>query len=414
MNQKTEMVMVLPGVTGWEIWAGLPGAPLELRTTSEQANAGGIVDLPAGDVMHVFRVRDATVMPFKTNTADESLFEDVAQMHCERMGVKADPFAGQLLDFFVTEKTEESAAITAVVLRAPEEGQLPPRSPKFFDYSPRVYPFVGNGVALWKELGHWVFAFYRSGQMLYAQSTANDEALPDANLARDIWLAMKQLGFQGISVVIDSVMVWHPDGEQGDASALAGVFEVPVQVAARPDPVVPSTECRLLPADVFAERRAAQKRKQVITALGSIAAVLVLFLLWAGWGVLAEMRETNQLKAQALAMQPERDAYSRHKSKWRELAPLVEEDQWPVETLYRITKCMPMPKGVIRLREANIGNNEIRIKGEANQSPPIGQFSYAINKSAELSRFKFTAPPPSNTAKGWTFEIQGAVPQDQP
>jgi hypothetical protein len=408
------MVMVLPGASGWEIWAGMPGMPLERRELAAVMVAGEIIDLPAGDVMHIFSVRDATVMPFKTNTADESLWEDLTQMHCERMGVKADPAAGQLLDFFVTEKNEDSAAITAVVLRAPEEGQLPPRSPQFFDYSPRVYPFSGNGIAVWKELGHWVFAFYRAGQMLYAQSTANDEAVPDANLARDIWLALTQLGFQGISVVIDEVVVWHPDGELGEAAALVKIFEVPVQVIARPHPVVPTTECRLLPADVFAERRVAQKRKQITTALTAVAAVLVMLLLWGGWGVFTEVRETRALREQANAMKPQRDEYNLHKSKWLELAPLVEEDQWPVEILYRITKCMPMPKGVIRLREANISNDEIRIRGEANQSPPIGQFSYAINKSSELTRFKFTAPPPSNTAKGWTFEIQGAVPQDQP
>jgi hypothetical protein len=82
-----------------------------------------------------------------------------------------------------------------------------------------------------------------------------------------------------------------------------------------------------------------------------------------------------------------------------------------VETLYRITRCMPQPKGVIRFTEANINNFEIRIKGEASQSPPIGQFNLAINKSDELTRFKFTASPPRNTDKGWQFDIQGAVPQ---
>lgn len=412
MNNKTEMVMVLPGAAGWELWAGLPGTPLQFRGCTEVKMAGEMQDLPSGDVMHVFSVRDATVMPFKTNTADESLFEDVTQMHCERMGVKADPLAGQLLDYFITEKSDESAAITAVVLRAPEEGQLPQRSPKFFDYSPRVYPFEGNGVAIWKELGHWVFAFYQSGKMLYAQSTANDEPAPDATLARDLWLARTQLGFQGISVVLDQVFVWHPEGELGDASALSNVFEVPVHVLSRPDPVVPESECRLLPADVFAERRRSQKRKQIMTALIAVAALFVTMLLWAGWGVYVEIRETKALEAEAREMLPQSEAFTLHKRKWRELAPLVDEEQWPVEILYRITKCMPMPKGVIRLREASISNNEIRIEGEANQSPPIGQFSYAINKSSELSRFKFSAPPPSNSTKGWKFQIQGAVPQN--
>ena len=67
--------------------------------------------------------------------------------------------------------------------------------------------------------------------------------------------------------------------------------------------------------------------------------------------------------------------------------------------------------GGIRLRLAEISNDEIRLTGEAQSSPPIGQLSLAINKSSELTRFKFAASPPANTPKGWEFTITGAVPQ---
>jgi hypothetical protein len=117
--------------------------------------------------------------------------------------------------------------------------------------------------------------------------------------------------------------------------------------------------------------------------------------------------------ARAKAVEPEVLAFQDHKAKWNELGPVVDQDQWPVEILYRITRSMPQPKGVVRLSEATINANEIRIKGVTNKPEAIGQFNFTINKSEELTRYKFDSPPPNNTSKGTEFVIQGAVPQEQ-
>jgi hypothetical protein len=413
VSNKGDIVILIPGVSGWELWEGTPAAGFERKETTSARLAGEIANLPALDVMYFFPVKDATVMPFKTTTADEHLFSDLAQMHSERMGIRTDPGAGQLIDFFVMEKGEESAVLTTVVLRAPEEGELPQRSPKEFDYAPRAFAYEGDGMAFWKELGQWVFAFYEQGKMLYAQSTSNDAEHPDDALLRDVRLALVQLTFQGISFIPRSAQVWHPAGELGEVGALENAFDFSVVVAKRPDPAVPETDCKLLPADVFAQRRETAKRRQLMTA-GSIAAAAVLGLLgWSGWTLWQEIRETNNLKLAANAIEPERAAFNEHKAKWLELGPVVDEEQWPVETLYRITRCMPQPKGVVRLSEATINANEIRIKGVTNKPESIGQFNFAINKSEELTRFKFDSPPPNNTSKGTEFVIQGAVPQEQ-
>lgn len=404
-------MILVPGVSGWEVWSGDSSGGFERREVTTTSVAGEISTLPALDVMFFFSVRDATVMPFKTSTADENLFADLAQMHSERMGIRTDPGAGQLIDYFVMEKGEESAVLATVVLRAPGEGELPMRSPKEFDYAPRAYAFQGDGIAVWKEWGQWVFAFYEQGKMLYAQATANDAEHPDESLLRDIKLALVQLKFQGITFTPLRALVWHPAGELGEAGSLAKAFEYDVEVTQRPDPTVPMTDCKLLPADVHAQRREAAKRRQVVLAASAAAAVVVGLLGWAGWTLWQEIEATNDLKAKADELKPQRVAFEEHKAKWNELGPIVDEEQWPVETLYRITRCMPLPKGVIRLSDATISNNEIRIKGVSSQPTPYGQFNLAINKSEELTRFKFSSAPPNNTAKGVEFVISGAIPQ---
>lgn len=413
MSNKGDIIVIVPGPSGWEIWEGPPPSGFLRKEITAADRAGDITGLPAQDLVMFFPVKDATVLPFKTSTADESLFGELAQMHSERMGIRTDPGAGQLIDHFLMEKGEDSAVLTTVVLRAPVDGDLPPRSPKEFDYAPRAYAFAGEGVATWKEIGHWVFAFYQAGKMLYAQSTSNDSEHPDESLLRDIRLAMVQLTFQGIAFSPQTVQVWHPDGELGEAGSLATAFGFPASVGRRPDPTMSQEPSKLLPADVHAERRAAAKRRQVTAAISVAAAAVIGLIGWAGWTFWQEIQATKKLTAEAAAVAPETEAYILHKAKWAQLGPVVDEDQAPVEVLYRITKCMPFPKGTVRFREATINNNEIRIKGQCNQSPPIGAFSLAINKSEELSRYKFSSPPPNNTAKGWEFTIDGAVPQEQ-
>jgi len=412
VSNKGDIIALVPGASGWEIWEGPPPSGFTRKEVTQAERAGELDNPGAADLVMFFPVKDATVMPFKTTTSDESLFAELAQMHSERMGIRADPGAGQLIDEFVIEKGEESAVLATVVLRSPVEGDLPVRSPKEFDYSPRAYSFSGDGIAVWKEFSHWVFAFYQDGKMLYAQSTSNDQEHPDEALLRDIKLAIVQLSFQGISFSPKDVRVWHPAGELGEAGALGHAFGFQTSVGRRPDPVMSKVPSKLLPADVHAERRAAAKRRQITGALAIAAALVLGFLGWGGWTLWRDIRATNELIAEAAKVQPEADAFNAHKSRWAELGPLVDEEQWPVETLFRITRCIA-PGSRVRLREAQISNNELRIKGQCDQAPPIGALSLAINKSDQLRRFKFNAAPPSNTAKGWEFAIEGTVPHQQ-
>jgi hypothetical protein len=410
VSNKGDIIVLVPGASGWEVWEGPPPQGFIRKEVLDVSRPGQILGLSPLPVVLCFPVKSATVMPFKASSADDSLFEELAQMHSERMGVRSDPGAGRLQDYFVIEKGEDSAVLSTVVLRAPVDGDLPPRSPKEFDYTPRVYHFSGDGIATWKELGHWVFAFYQNGKMLYAQATSGDSEHPDESLLRDVKLAMAQLSLQGLSFQPQDIRVWHPDGELGEAGSLNQVFGITASVGRRPDPRMSEVASRLLPADVHAERRALAKRRQIIGAISAAAALLIGAVGWAVWTLWQDIDATKKLTAEAEAKKPSALAFAEHKARWAEIGPLVDEEQWPVETLFRITKCMPAGGG-IRLRLAEISNDEVRLTGEAQSSPPIGQLSAGIKKSSELTRFNFSPANQTNTSKGWEFTITGAVPQ---
>lgn len=363
----------------------------------------------------LFPVRGLHALPFKAPSADESLFDDLSAMHAERLGVRADPMAGQLTDTFVVTQTEEGAILLCVVLKSPGDGDLPPRGPKEFDLSARAFPVSGDAVAVWKEFERWVFAFYRQGRLLYSQATSSGADAPDVACLREIHLAMAQLSLQGLSIQPDKVLVWSPDGSGGDAGSLAEGLGVPAQVSARPDPVLPEPRSKLLPADVRAARRVQRSRQQRLAIAGACLLVYLGVAGWKGYGLWSKHRQIQDFEAQAeeIAPKSERDAYEEHKQLWSELELVVDLGKSPVELMSRIARAIP-PNSGLRLKTAEISPGQIKLDGEATQAAPVSQFSVNLTReSYGLSDYQWDNAPPTNSSKGWTFQATGSQPDSE-
>jgi hypothetical protein len=409
LSKQQETSLLVPGPRGWEIWKQSSVGGFALQSADGPMRASELTNLPGGNLAMLFPVRGFHSLPFKASSTDESLFDDLAAMHAERLGVRADPMAGQLSDTFVVTKEEDTATLLGVVLKSPGEGDLPPRSPKEFDLSARAYPVRGEAIAVWVEFGRWVFAFFRHGKLLYSQATSSGGSAPDAGCLREIQLALGQLAIQGLALKPEAVHVWSPDGDAGSAGTLATGFGVPVKVTPRPDPVLPETRSKLLPADVRAARRAARSRQQKLAAVGAVVLAYLGAAGWFGYGLWKDQSQIKKLNAEAERIAPEADrlAYETHLAMWSELDLVVDANKAPVDLLSRVAKAIPANQGV-RLKSATISSNEIKLTGEAQQSGPASQFgSNLINTMRE---FKWENPPPSSTSKGWTFEFSGVRP----
>jgi hypothetical protein len=406
LSKQQEMSLLVPGSRGWEIWKQSTTGGFVLQSADGPARASELTNLPGGHLAMLFPVRGFHALPFKASSADESLFDDLAAMHAERLGVRADPMAGQLSDTYLVTKEEESATLLGVVLKSPGEGDLPPRSPREFDLSARAYQVRGEAVAAWMEFGRWVFAFYRNGKLLYSQATSSGGSAPDAGCLQEIHLALGQMAIQGLQLKPEAVHVWSPEGDAGSAGSLATGFNVPVKVTPRPDPVMPEPRSKLLPADVRAARRVAKARQQKIVAGTLVGLAYVGVAGWFGYGLWKDKSQVKKLTAEANAIAPaaDRAAYEAHLATWSELDLVVDETKAPVDLMSRVAKAMP-PNQAVRLKTAEINANEIKLTGEAQQAAPVSQFS--VNLSRSMPEFKWENPPPSNSNKGWTFTFSG-------
>jgi len=412
VNKSTENVLLVPGESGWEIWTGQSAAKCTLHSATEITRASDLTDIPAGDLLLFFPVKSVTAVPMRVSSDDEALFPDLAALHAERLGLRPDPMAGQLTDVFVIAREAENTALVSVMLRAPGDGDMPPRGPKSFDISARAYPLSGDALAIWKELGRWVFSLSHQGNLVYCQATSATGHSPDADFAREIRLALIQLSMQGLEIEPTHIALWSADPTT-DPAALAAVFSAPVVVSPRPAPVFPQPLSKLLPADVRAARRAATRRKNVILAVSAAALVYLSIIGWFAYGLWKDHAETQKILAQAQAAAPEGEAYALHIAKWDELAEAIDLANSPVDILSRIAACIPANSG-LRLKTADISAREIKLIGEAPQFQAPQTFSLNLSKNKDLSQFDWQTPEPNQSTRGWEFVYSAELPAPAP
>jgi hypothetical protein len=376
---------------------------------------GDLKDLGAGETLLLFPVRDVVAMPFKAQTADATLYGDLAGLHCERLGVRVDPLGGQLTDHFLIEASDEQASLLAVALTPPVDGFMPARPVGAFDFTARCLPLMEGKVTVWQELGRWVFAIPSDGKLLYCQATGAGAEFPDQMVATEIRMALMQLMLQGFSRSLSGAVVWLEAGSDasGATQALEQALGLPVEAAVRPAPLWPSPASHLLPADVRAEREARVQRQRKRAAIGALAAAFAVVCVWFGLQLWKEINHLKELQARATEIEPDAEAYRLHQEKWAELAPVIEPDNWPIEIIFRALSQIPRGGG-LRLTQALVQSGEIRLVGEAPEATPTGQFDLALRRSSELAGYQWTNPPATQKSSGtWNFTFNG-VPAASP
>ncbi len=412
------MKLLIPGKLGWQVWKGASDAAFTLESDQGHQLASDIEKLPKTGLLMAFPVRRVTALPFRTPTTELDLRRDLAEMHAEQMGFRAEPGAGDLFDVFTVNASDEGAVLLPVVLAPPEPGTLPLRTPGQFDISPRFYDIPAHTVAMWEEFGRWVFAFPSSsgsGEILYFQGLT--EGLLNDAAGTELQLALAQLQLQGCDPQIERVIVWH-DPEERDfliPESFASSLSTPVEALPKPAPRMPRKISALLPDDVVAARY--EKARARNARLG-VAALLLALLGVAGWGgykVWEVEKTVRQTQAKLDALGPEAVALQAHQERWTELEDLVNQDAYPVELAFKVIQSVP-PKarrsGTLRFNEIKIeGNKVITIQGNG-ELDSVNQFNLQLKRNAGFADYVWETPSATqetNTGK-WRFQYTG-VPE---
>lgn len=410
LSSKTENTLLIPGSEGWEIWQGTSEQGFRRNLENGPLVAAELDKLPKGKLFMGFPVREALAVPFKVQTEDEGMFEDLAAMHLEKIGIRPELDAGRLTDVFPAGHEDGQTTLLNVVLAAPEDGTMPSTAPQQFDLSPRFFPLPGNAVTLWRELGRWVFAISSKGHLTYFQTLPGAELTVEA--MRDIRLALSQLSLQGVSLEMDQVVVWT-SGHSSDPSddlihSFGKLLDVEIVADPKPRPILPETMSRLVPADVRAEQRMkAERQKRNML----IAAVLLVYLGLIGYFAYDYMGLSNEVKEQEKELAKvnlDHADIGLFNQDWDELFALVEDDYWPLNTLYRSTGLIPKSQvSQIRCKVFEANNERVYIDGEAADIKQASALGQKLEKSFPDHEWKEPVIGPDNKTNRWTFRFEG-------
>ncbi|MDB4500567.1 hypothetical protein N9224_00110 [Akkermansiaceae bacterium] len=426
--KKGDLTLLLPGAGGWEIWKGTAAAGFSLHSETDHQRALDVTGYPSGPIQMALPIRQLAAMPFKAQTTDLDLLDDLAAMHLEKNGVRPALDNGTLADHFIYSQDAEETSLTAVVLNAPREGDLPRRSPEAFDLSPHCLPLHSGKVVVWKELNRWVFALGSGEKALYFQCLPGERL--DERAGKDIKLSLAQLGLQGLlPETPEEIILWTSGGAEDarpeEIDALARGFNGSVNTSPKPSPHWPVPPSKLLPEDVRAERveKAAKRTRNL-----AITALAFCYL-----GVVAYCY-TNIKKTEKRAIAVEREVESTKEetgnlltvlNKWDELTPVVEGEFYPYEVYYQVVRCLPnTPQRKIRISLATVVNQpklspegvlvmdrRIVVTGQATDTSDIAKFAIALKASDELSGFEWNMPESQTKKDEWSFTYTAQVPQ---
>lgn len=368
-QKKGDLSLLIPGADTWEIWKSTAENQFDLHATTEATQALDVTGFPSGRLAMAIPVRQVTSVPFRAQTTDLTLLADLAAMQLEQNGSRPALDGGQLSDHFVYQSRPDETILTAVVLIPPTEGQLPRKSPQAFDLSAHCFQMPLHHVAVWRELGRWVFAIGEQNKVLYFQCLSSSRL--DDRAGNEIRLALTQLQIQGLLTETPTeVVVWKhdspTDARPEEIESLAQGLGISTISLDKPNPTFPSPPSRLLPADVRAERLA-QKNRQNRNLI--IAAALVLYLGLAAYlyyGLDQAKKETTLAQNKLIGISQEADVLIKHRNQWAELQPVVESQFHPFEILLHTYRSLPneQRERVIRLKRATMINQFRQVEGE--------------------------------------------------
>lgn len=410
MSKKKDSHLLIPGPDGWEIWKGSDDEPFQKHLESGPPIVSEIESIPSGQLVMGFPARQALAVPFKVQTEDEAMFEDLASMHLEKSGIHTEEDAGRLSDFFPVDHHDGQTTLLAVVLSAPDVDSMPLRAPNAFDVSARFFPMAENAITFWRELGRMVFAISTGGKLTYFQALSGDSL--DGDTIRDVFLALTQLGLQGVHLELRKAVVWSSgsalDPTEEEVQALGKQLGSEISFEPKPDPVLPDPLSRIIPADARTERRRhAEKKKRS----NFIAAVAVVYLLLLGYFGYQYFQLNSQLTEQNAAIKKLKITHADialFNADWNELAPLVDSKRWPLQLLYRSATIIPKSQD-LRFTVFDANRERITIRGEAADLKVATTYAEKIRRM--LPEYKWSLPPAvaDNKTKRWKFFYEGGL-----
>ena len=416
-KKNNDLNLLIPGENGWNIWT-YSAENISLLRQTEEVNALEIEKFPTQKpLLMAFPVKELTALELWIPSQEKESVKDLVEFQVEKMGLAQTEELGVLHQSHHLQDSsdEQQSLYTIDVLKAPEEGSLPIKSPNQFSISPRCFTFAPHSMTLWKEFGKWVVAISNNdGEIVHYQASTFQDLNQD--LINDSNFVIGQLIIQNIiEKAPNQIIVWveeelaRPEG----FDTFESVYESKLQLSLKPEPILPKVG-ELLPADTRAERIAARLKKQKLILMAVVALALLAGIGYAGYSLWDLEKRAKNAQIEADRLSADNQVLIDHSTKWEELGPMVDTEDDPISLLQNVTKAIPSQN--LRLTRAEFKNQlseqeqrtliSINLTGEAKNFGDASKFDENLQKSKDL-KFEWQNQSPSQTKTGWRFIYRG-------
>jgi hypothetical protein len=272
-----------------------------------------------------------------------------------------------------------------------------------FDLSARYLPFPENTLTIWREQDRLAVAITRGANLVYYQALAEGQITP--RVVQDLNCTHATLAMQDIVTPLQKMLLWTEVTPQ-ELTALQGVLPLPIEQGECPAPVAPGQAWKLTPS-VVGEARRTRASRQWQWRAGAL--FLVLYLL--AVGALVSSYVTTSLKIDDLRKwQAEHeqalDQVQNGRAAWKELAPVVNTKDYPLELLLEASQSIPADQLNLTLFETGGGN--LTIQGETKNVAAAYQFFNKVKGDSYFSDYNLDMVNPSPLPNDlWRFRIEG-------
>lgn len=387
--------------TTWRVWKPRATSPGETLSSPAEVRAQGkniIIGLPATACRSI-----GMVLP----NADHEVLEQIIITQLDRKGLKLQGGADRNFRWHLLTQTSSTATVSVDVLAEVFPDDLALTQASDYTAALRLLALPSGQMIITEEHGCIVLAAGYQGKLYHSHIIAPG-AVSNEELAQEISLSRLALDAELGEGFITGVTLLGSNWDRSAAESLEGKLDLPVRTLAQ---LAPNAELDtrnwplLLPEAVRSAQQRARSRSRWIrfSILGGLLVVALMFLAYAYLTYLE--RRAEQLTADVEATSAPAALVKKTAEQWKALAPAIESKRYPMVILATITKLMP-PSGIV-IRDFEIKDNEIDLRGEARDTQTAVQFVEDLQKDPLLSRYTWSKPQPTVKDKTALFRAQG-------
>ena len=399
---KGQRALLLPGPTGaepWQLWVlgGKSSAELVQICVTPLENRLKKTTMLALPVSQVF------CLPLWLNETDPKQFAGMIPLQLELRGLQPRGTEPAVFDWTIVVQEGGRTLVMVGVLPANLAPEIHAEAYDAFDLSARCLSFPDNALTIWQEQDRLAVAITRGSHLVYYQALAEGRITP--RVVQDLSCARATLAMQDIITPLQKVMLWT-DISPEETATLQGALALSVEQGECPPPKAPSQPWKLTPAIVGEVRRNRsarrwQRRILLICVVVYLAIVAALVARYVSTSLKVEdLRKWQAANADAV------DQVHNGRAAWKDLAPVVDTKNYPLELLLEAAQSIPLDQ--LHLTSFQADNTHVLIKGEAKNVAGAFTFFTKLKNDPYYSGYNLVMgnprPLPNDLAQ---FQIEG-------